>query len=111
MAPYREDRPVPESEWVLLYQGEGTYFKWSPQGEILYFLRSPGEFRRSIWALPFDRQRGKSAGPAFAVYEPQDWRITPRGDPARIGLSAAPGRIFFAQDEIQTNIWLAEAEK
>ena len=112
VAPYREDGPIPQAEWTLLREGPETYFHWSPGGGMLYFLlRRPGDYRISIWALPFDKAAGKAAGEAFLVFEPEDWRLTPWGDQALIGLSPAPDRLFFAQTEIRVNIWLAEAGK
>ncbi len=114
VAPYREDRIIPENEWILLRQSDfyERYFRWSPRGEALYFLRRPyGENRDSIWAIPFQRTSGKPLGEAIPVFEPEDWRLMPYGDPSVIGISLVPGRLFFSQAEIKTNIWLAEVEK
>ncbi len=111
IAPYREDRPIPESEWTLLRQSDvpESYFRWSPRGGMLYFLRTPPESLQGVWSLAFDKAAAKPAGEAFPIFEPTDPRLSLQGDPAVIGLSSAPDRLFFAQAERQINIWLAES--
>ncbi len=64
---------IPESEWIPLTEGVwDDKPRWSPDGNLLYFLSERDGFRR-IWAQHLDVLK-HPAGPAFPVFHAHDAR-------------------------------------
>jgi eukaryotic-like serine/threonine-protein kinase len=110
VAPFARMAPPAEKDWIAITDGNvyDAYGRWSPDGNLLYFLSDRDGFR-CLWAQRLDRLRKSSAGAPFPIYHshssrhnllnvPLDWQ----------DISVAHDKIAFAMGEITGNIWMAD---
>jgi Tol biopolymer transport system component len=110
--PFHPGRATPESEWIPV--GDGKQLdrdpKWSPDGNLLYFL-ADRDGARGIYAQRIDAVTRHPLGKPFEV---KMFRSTRRSMMyfANSGVSAPAivrDRMVFALGEMTGNIWLTKA--
>jgi Tol biopolymer transport system component len=110
VAPFTGE-PVPEKEWTVLIEGSDFDRQpfWAPSGNLIYFL-SERDGSRCMWAQRVDLATRQPTGAPLAAHHMHQIRynLEPIGDVSAIGLSMASGQMFYANFELQSNIWLAE---
>ena len=111
---YRPGMAAPSAaDWVEISEGASNDYLplWSDDGKIIYFI-SDREGRRSIWGRRFNEAERKPVGEAFEVLALRSARRTLvrnfQAKLERAGLCITAGRITFALDEANANIWLTE---
>ena len=94
------------SEWKLIEPG-GDLYRWSPDGNMIYFSSNRDGFR-CIWARRLNPLTKEPVGDAFPVYHSHAARLSMQAlpDSGAIGLAVARDRIIFAQAERAANIWI-----
>ena len=109
--PFRPGQPTPLSEWVAITDGKRLDRdpKWSPDGNLLYFL-ADREGARGIYAQRLNPATKQPQGPAFEVKMFRGSRrsmmyITNSGQSAP---AVARDKIVFALGEMTGNIWLTK---
>jgi Tol biopolymer transport system component len=104
VAPFRGAATIPESEWIAVTDGSGfdSRPRWSPNGNLLYFISDRDGFR-CIWAQRLDVNK-RPAGPAFAVRHFHDLRRL-LSDIPELGLSVARDKLVFNMIEQTGNLW------
>lgn len=104
VAPFRGAATIPESEWIAVTDGSGfdSRPRWSPNGNLLYFISDRDGFR-CIWAQRLDANK-RPAGPAFAVRHFHDLRRL-LSDIPELGLSVARDKLVFNMVEQTGNLW------
>jgi Tol biopolymer transport system component len=109
VAPFRNLRVVPESEWVPITDGSSwtDVPAWSPSGDLLYYMSDADGFR-CIWAQPLDPRTKRPSAKAFVVHHAHG-RKRSIGNVNIWGLelSVARGKLVFNMGESRGNIWLA----
>jgi Tol biopolymer transport system component len=112
IVPFDPGKPVPEGDWVDLFDTlqEERWLRWSPHGDMLYFLRTAGG-RSSVWAVRMNLQTGMAVGDPTEVYQPSELRTAISGDPAAIAITLAADRLILTLTELQSNLWLAEQQR
>ena len=110
VAPITNWRAGPESSWIYIPDARAPA-AWSPSGNLLYFLSDRDGFR-CIWAQRLNPRTRHAEGPAFAVQHLHAARrtLSINLEVASIGLSVAPGKLFFSAPEHTGNVWIAELE-
>jgi Tol biopolymer transport system component/predicted Ser/Thr protein kinase len=105
VAPFRGAAVIPESEWIPVTDGSGfdSRPRWSPNGNLLYFISDRDGFR-CIWAQRLDAVTKRPVGPAFAVSHFHDPRRL-LSDIPELGLSVARDKLVFNMTEQTGNIW------
>ena len=100
--------------WIQITDGNhmDREVKWSPDGDVLYFLSERDGFR-CIWAERLDPKTKHPMGEPFAVYHfhHSQQSLTSLGSPGKVGLSVTSGGLLFSLAETTGNIWLARARK
>jgi Tol biopolymer transport system component len=110
VAPFNGEAPIPQKEWIPVTDGKGADDKprWSPDGEILYFMSERDGFR-CVWAQRLERTTRQPTGPALPVYHAHSARRSlQRLALSRLELSVAHEKIVFNLVERTGNIWLAQ---
>ncbi|HYM11181.1 MAG TPA: hypothetical protein VEU62_10630, partial [Bryobacterales bacterium] len=110
VAPFRDTGLVPEREWIAIAQGpRDDKPRWSPDGNILYFVSERDGFR-CIWAQRLD-VRKHPAGPAIPVFHAHEARRSLAnvgfGD---LSVSVARDKIVFNMSERTGNLWMANLD-
>ena len=106
-APFRPEKPPPETEWVKLRSAAETYrdAQWSPDGNLLYFF-SNRDGHDCLWALHLNPFSKRPTGEPFAVqhFHTPALRLNP-GSPyiaPAIGLDWA----VLTLSERSSSLWL-----
>ncbi|MBL8294503.1 MAG: PD40 domain-containing protein, partial [Bryobacterales bacterium] len=104
VAPFHGAATIPESEWIAVTDGSGfdSRPRWSPNGNLLYFISDRDGFR-CIWAQRLDVNK-RPVGPAFAVQHFHDLRRL-LSDIPELGLSVARDKLVFNMIEQTGNLW------
>jgi Tol biopolymer transport system component/predicted Ser/Thr protein kinase len=104
VAPFRGAAIIPESDWIAVTDGSGfdSRPRWSPNGNLLYFISDRDGFR-CIWAQRLDANK-RRVGPAFAVRHFDDPRRL-LSDIPELGLSVARDKLVFNMIEQTGNLW------
>jgi serine/threonine protein kinase/Tol biopolymer transport system component len=105
---YQGPRLHPENEWIAVSDGRAMDRepRWSPGGDMLYFLSTRDGYN-CIWAQRLDRETRRAVGEAVAILHLHTGRrslIT--ADTGPIGLSVTPDHIVFSMPERTANIWM-----
>jgi len=106
VAPFREDKTLEEKDWVAVADGSAQQPRWSPDGNLLYFLSNRDGFL-CIWAQRLELATKRLNGSPFPVYHSHSVRHSIAGDPPAV----VRGRIVFTQNELTGNIWMMELPK
>jgi Tol biopolymer transport system component len=100
--------------WIAVTDGNemDREVKWSPDGNLLYFLSERDGFR-CIWGQRLDPKTKHAAGAPFAVYHFHHTQqsLTSIGSPGKVGLSITDGGLLFSLAETTGNIWLARRRR
>jgi eukaryotic-like serine/threonine-protein kinase len=110
--------PVPSSngipaEWIPITTGQFWDDKprWSPDGNLLYFISSRDGFL-CVWAQALDSSSQQPSAPPFAVIHLHDaGRSMVNVGLAALEPSVARDRIVFNLGEITGNIWVGELKR
>ena len=110
VAPFRTDSEVKENEWIPVTEGKtlDREPRWSPDGNLIYFLSERDGFR-CIWAKRLEPASKKPAGDAFPVYHVHSARpsLDVGTDTALNGLTVTAAKVYVTMSETTGNIWLA----
>jgi Tol biopolymer transport system component len=108
--PFHEGRETPRSEWIPVTDGQQLDRdpKWSPDGNLVYYLGDRGG-GRGIYAQRLDAETKRPVGGPFEV-------IVPRGvqrsmmfpNSGQSSPAVARDKLVFPLLEVQGNIWLTE---
>jgi len=112
VAPYRGKTVIPERDWKAVTDGAelDREPRWSPDGNLLYFLSERDGFR-CFWAQPLKPSSKQPVGSAFAVHHFHSARFSIRmEDTSAVGFAVARDRIVFSMGETTGNIWMAKLE-
>jgi eukaryotic-like serine/threonine-protein kinase len=110
IAPYIKGEAVGESEWIAVTGGADMDRepRWSPDGNLLYFISERDGFR-CLWAQRLDPLGKRPMGSPFAVHHFHRSRLNNRmGDTGLIGLSMSRDKIFLSLEELTGNIWMTK---
>jgi eukaryotic-like serine/threonine-protein kinase len=110
IAPYIKGEAVGEDEWIAVTGGADMDRepRWSPDGNLLYFISERDGFR-CLWAQRLDPVRKRPMGSPFAVHHFHRSRLNNRmGDTGLIGLSMSRDKIFLSLEELTGNIWMTK---
>ncbi len=101
--------PISRTGWHPLTAGTGWDDKprWSPDGNLLYFLSDRDGFR-CIWGQRLEHATKSPLGPPFAVYHSHNARSSLLNvNPVYAGLEVGRDTLVFVNGEMGGNIWLA----
>jgi eukaryotic-like serine/threonine-protein kinase len=110
IAPCVKREVVGESEWIAVTGGTDMDRepRWSPDGNLLYFISERDGFR-CLWAQRLDPVRKQMVGSPFAVHHLHRSRLNNRmGDTGLIGLFVSRDKIFLSLEELTGNIWMTK---
>ena len=87
----------------------GDLFRWSPDGNSLYFVSYRDSFR-CIWGRRLNPATKQPVGDSFPVYHSHAAHLSMTGlrDSGAVGLAVARDRAVFAQAERSGNIWIGK---
>jgi Tol biopolymer transport system component len=109
IAPFRGAVPIPQNEWIPITNGQAIdrYARWSPDGNLLYFISERDSFL-CLWAQPLDPATKHPQGAAFSVRHFHTARrsLATIGNPGLMGMSVGTGRLIFSMTEQTGNIWI-----
>ena len=108
--PFHEGRETPRSEWIPVTDGTqlDRDVKWSPDGNLVYFLADRGG-ARGIYARKLDPATKHPLGSPFEVLMFRGTRRNMMFDNSGESWPAvARDRIVFPLREVQGNIWLTQ---
>jgi hypothetical protein len=109
--PFHGAEAVSRDAWIPVTDGRSLDGepRWSPDGELVYFLSDRDGFR-CVWAQAVDVAGRTAKGAPFAVYHAHRARFTldlgTGTGPS--GLTIVPGKMIVTMAENTGNIWLAE---
>jgi dipeptidyl aminopeptidase/acylaminoacyl peptidase len=110
--PFHPDRETPQSEWIPITDGKRLDRdpKWSPDGNLLYFL-ADRDGVRGFHAQRLDPATKRSSGPEFEVKMFRSARRSMMYFPNSgfSGPAVTSDKIVFALGEMTGNIWLTKA--
>jgi eukaryotic-like serine/threonine-protein kinase len=110
IASYIKGEAVGEDEWIAVTGGTNMDRepRWSPDGNLLYFISERDGFR-CLWAQRLDPMGKRPRGSPFAVHHFHQSRFNNRmGDTGLIGLSVSRDKIFLSLEELTGNIWMTK---
>jgi serine/threonine protein kinase/Tol biopolymer transport system component len=113
IAPCIKGKAVGENEWIAVTGGADMDRepRWSPDGNLLYFISERDGFR-CLWAQRLDQVRKRPRGAPFAVHHFHRSRLNNRmGDTGLIGLSVSRDKIFLSLEELTGNIWMTTEKR
>ena len=81
--------------------------RWSPDGNLIYYVIEKNGFL-NLWAIRFDRLRGKTVGMPFQItaFESPDFRLPSLIEASDISLS--PGKLAIDLQETSGSVWLLD---
>jgi hypothetical protein len=113
VAPLHKKERADVNEWipVTAEEDDGRSARWSPDGNLLYFLSDRDGFR-CVWAQRLDARTKRPRGVPFGVQHLHHARLSLMGlpDTEEIGLSIAKSRLALAIPERTGNIWMLRGE-
>lgn len=110
VAPFRNAGPVPESEWIAVTDGRwDDKPRWSPDGNILYFLSERDGFR-CLWAQRLDARKRPVGAAIPVLHGHQARRSLANIGIGDLGISVARDRIVFNMSERTGNLWMADLD-
>ena len=114
VAPFRGGAVGGPESWIAVTDGNemDREAKWSPNGDLLYFLSERDGFR-CIWAQRLDHKTKHAEGAPFPVYHFHHTQqsLTNLGSPGKVGLSVTDGGLLFSMAETTGNIWIARRRR
>ena len=115
-APFHDDRPVLETEWIAATPEHGVAQEpsWSPSGGWIYYL-DHRDGARCLWARKWNNSAGKPVGDPVAIQHFHSSRLTPLALDDRqsryIGLSVARDRLVLTLSEVSARVWLGDVSR
>jgi eukaryotic-like serine/threonine-protein kinase len=113
VVPFAGERELKESEWIAVTDGSHKDFKsrWSPDGNLLYFVSQRDGFR-CLWAQRLDPTTKRPLGPSFEVFPSHQARLSLMNvDVTALEFSVARDKIVFNLGELGGNIWMANFDE
>jgi dipeptidyl aminopeptidase/acylaminoacyl peptidase len=113
VVPFTGERELKESEWIVVTDGSRKDFKarWSPDGNLLYFVSQRDGFR-CLWAQRLDPTTKRPLGPSFEVFPSHKARLSLMNvDVTALEFSVAREKIVFNLGELTGNIWMAKFDE
>ena len=110
MAPFLKGKTAGQGEWIVVTSSEqlDREPRWSPDGNLVYFISERDGFR-CLWAQRLDAMQKRPVGSAFAIHHFHRSRLTNRMfDTGWIGLFVSRDRIFLSLEELTGNIWMTQ---
>jgi len=106
VAPVRETGIIPEREWIpIADSGWDDKPRWSPDGNVLYFVSERDGFR-CIWAQRLDGRK-HAIGEAIAVFHAHESRRSLSNvGPGDLSISVARDKLVFNMGERTGNVWM-----
>jgi hypothetical protein len=111
--PFLGERELKESEWIPVTDGSQKDFKsrWSPDGNLLYFVSHRDGFR-CLWAQRLDPRTKRPLGAAFEVFPSHRARLSLMNvNVTGLEFSVAHDKIIFNLGELGGNIWMANFDQ
>ena len=107
LVPLSNGKPSGSAQWRTLVQGESDLYRWSPDGNTVYFLSTRDGFR-CVWAQRLNATTKEPVGDPFAIYHAHGARRSMQGlsDNGAIGLAVARDKIVFTQAEHDGSIYI-----
>jgi dipeptidyl aminopeptidase/acylaminoacyl peptidase len=114
VAPFGEKESVRQKEWIPV-TGDGANDRnprWSPDGNLLYFLSERDGFR-CVWAQRLDPRTKRPRGEPFGVQHFHYARLSlmHETDPAGVDLSVAGDRLVLSVFERTGNVWMLRGKR
>jgi Tol biopolymer transport system component len=108
VAPFREQQPIPESEWVVVDRAASHPF-WSVDGRFLYYtpIGTNPMVRSSIRARRFDTD-GRVGGESLSVFASNDM-LMPAYLPGTAPL-ATPDQLILVLGDFRGDVWLMDLD-
>ena len=114
ITPFREGAAGSPESWIAVTDGNqmDREAKWSPKGDLLYFLSERDGFR-CIWAQRLDPKTKHPEGAPFPVhhFHHTQQSLTSLGSPGKVGLSVTDGGLLFSMAQTTGNIWIARQRR
>jgi len=113
IVPFRGAAAPEESEWIAVTDGQAfdDAPRWSPDGNLLYYLSDRDGFR-CIWAQRLGAASKKPLGQPFAVSHLHSRRRSPTNVFLPwLDMCVARDKIVLNMGELTGNIWMAQLEE
>jgi Tol biopolymer transport system component len=111
VAPFRGDQAVAEDEWIPIMDGQALDRepKWSPGGNLLYFLSRRDSFE-CIWAQRLHHSSKHPDGAPFPVFHAHQARLSIGSvtNVSLVGLTVVEDKMVFTMNDRTGNVWMAE---
>jgi len=111
VAPLSASRVVPESQWITIADtGVDDKPRWSPDGNLLYFISERDGFR-CVWAQRLDPQK-RPLGPTVPIFHAHEARRSIMNVGwGELRMSVARDKIVFNMGERTGNIWILKMDQ
>ena len=113
VAPFLDKDGARQKDWIPVTGASANDRnpRWSPDGNLLYFLSERDGFR-CVWAQHLDPRTRRPRGAPFGVLHLHRARLSLMHgiNPTDIGLSVAKGRLVLSAIERTGSIWLLKPE-
>jgi serine/threonine protein kinase/Tol biopolymer transport system component len=107
--PGKGEGPIPVESWIAVTGGEGWNDKprWSPDGNMVYFISQRDGFR-CVYAQRLDARTKRPAGEATAVYHVHRAALSMMNvDMGPLSIAVAKDKVVFSAGEMKGNVWMA----
>jgi Tol biopolymer transport system component/tRNA A-37 threonylcarbamoyl transferase component Bud32 len=107
-----QDAPVPETDWITVFNGRTTYPCWSPDGNAIFFSANH-EGYICLWMQQLGRGSKRPVGAALPIYHFHNaLGLMDTSDPVgRRDTTVSMSRIVVSLGEITGNIWMSRPAK
>jgi eukaryotic-like serine/threonine-protein kinase len=109
IAPNRDRQPIASSEWISVSDENAadSMPRWSPNGDLVYFLSNRERFL-TIRGRHLVPRTKRPIGEPFVTYRFADSRHPPS---SRFLFSVSRDKIVFSLDELASNLWMISLPK
>jgi dipeptidyl aminopeptidase/acylaminoacyl peptidase len=107
ITPVRNGAPGGREEWIPIGPGEVWNDKprWSPSGDLLYFVSETDGFR-CVWAQRLDKVTRRAAGPLLAIAHFHDAKLsTSNVGYGLLEIGLAQDKLVLNLGELTGNLW------
>jgi len=114
LAPFRGAEAIRADTWIQVlndsYFGRNPRGRWSPDGNLLYFLSDQDGFT-CLWARRLQPETKHPADEPFSVQHFHEYRVSPNNIAGSdLGLSFSEDYLYLALGERTGNIWMMEPD-